>query len=141
MAVDGRTKKHQRKPRERKVEFQRESNVRRARQAIEDGQYKKAIQALMSDSVAQVSVEVLNEMLAKHPRARATPTPTGPVPHTVQFAVEDVVRALRSFPNGTAPGPSSLRANHLKEAVFCPSQGRVLTLFRSCATLLMLLMF
>ena len=31
------------------------------------------------------------------------------------------MRALKSFPNGTAPGPSSLRANHLKEAVFCPS--------------------
>ena len=63
-------------------------------------------------------------MLAKHPQASATPTPTGPMPSTVQLAVEDVVRALRSFPNGTTPGPSSLRANHLREAVFCPSQGR-----------------
>ena len=124
MAVNGRTNKHQRKPRERTVEFQREINVRHARQAIEDGQYKKAIQVLMSDGVAQASAEVLNEMLAKHPQAGAIPTPTGPVPRPVQFAVEDVVRALRSFPNGTAPGPSSVRANHLKEAVFCPSQGR-----------------
>ena len=36
----------------------------------------------------------------------------------------DVLRALRSFPNGTAPGPSRFRANHLKEAVFCPSSDR-----------------
>ena len=123
VAVDGRTKKHQRKPREITVEFQREIKVRRARQAIEDGQYKKAIQALMSDGVAQASAEVLNEMLAKHPQASATPIPTGPVPQPLQFGVNDVVRALRFFPNGTAPGPSSVRANHLKEAVFCPSQG------------------
>lgn len=26
-----------------------------------------------------------------------------------------------SFPNGTAPGPSGLRASHLKEAIQCPS--------------------
>ena len=78
----------------------------------------------MSDGVAQASAEVLNEMLAKHPQASATPTPTGPVPQPMQFVVEDVVRALRSFSNGTATGPSSLRANHLNEAVFCSSQGR-----------------
>ena len=91
----------------------------------------------MSDSVAQASTEVLNEMPAKHPQGNAIPTTTGPMPQPLQFAVEDVVTALRSFPNGTDPGSSSLRANHLKEAVFCPSQGCVLTLFRSCATLLM----
>ena len=31
-----------------------------------------------------------------------------------------IISALRSFPVNSAPGPSSLRANHLKEAVFCP---------------------
>ena len=30
-----------------------------------------------------------------------------------------VVRAIKSFPAGTAPGPSGLRASHLKEALFC----------------------
>ena len=32
--------------------------------------------------------------------------------------------ALKSFPSGSAPGPSGLRANHLKQAVFCPSPDR-----------------
>ena len=32
-----------------------------------------------------------------------------------------VVKAQMSFPSSTALGPSGLRANHLKEAVFCPS--------------------
>ena len=30
-------------------------------------------------------------------------------------------RALRSFPSNSAPGPSLLRANHLKEATRCPT--------------------
>ena len=30
-------------------------------------------------------------------------------------------RALKSFPTGSAPEPSSLRANHIKQAIFCPS--------------------
>ena len=36
----------------------------------------------------------------------------------------NVIKALRSFPSGTAPGPSGLRVNHLKETVFCPSPDR-----------------
>ena len=31
------------------------------------------------------------------------------------------MKALKSFSNGTAPGTSGFRANHFKEAVFCPS--------------------
>jgi len=32
--------------------------------------------------------------------------------------------SIKSFSKGSAPGPSGLRANHLKEAVFCPSPDR-----------------
>ena len=35
--------------------------------------------------------------------------------------MEDVSKALKSFPPGSAPGPSSLCANHLKPAICCPS--------------------
>ena len=31
------------------------------------------------------------------------------------------MKALKSFPNGTAPGLSGFRANHFKESVFCPT--------------------
>ena len=44
-----------------------------------------------------------------------------PIPPPVHISELDVARALKSSPNGRAPGPSYLRANHLKEAVFCPS--------------------
>ena len=46
--------------------------------------------------------------------------PLDPVPAAANINVADIVKSLRSFPNGTAPGPSGLRANHLKEAIFCP---------------------
>ena len=35
-----------------------------------------------------------------------------------------VVRGVKSFPNGSAPGPSGLRPSHLREAVGCPSPDR-----------------
>ena len=35
-----------------------------------------------------------------------------------------VVGALKSFPSGSVPGPSSFRANYFKETVFCPSPDR-----------------
>ena len=35
--------------------------------------------------------------------------------------MEDVLGALKSFPTGSAPGPSRLRANHIKQEIFCPS--------------------
>ena len=103
---------------------QRAANARWARRAVEDGQYRKAIQALASDGLALPTVEVVDEMLSKHPQVTPPSIPADSVPPPTQVAEVDIVRALKSFPAGTAPGPSSLRANHIKEAVFCPSPDR-----------------
>lgn len=99
----------------------RTSNARRAKRAIEAGQYRKGIQALMSDGLAPASSEVLNEMLAKHPQSPLPPTPSSPTPPSPIINEAEIVKALRSFPGDSAPGPSLLRANHLKEAISCPS--------------------
>ena len=100
------------------------ANLRRARGSIEDGQYKKAMQALISDGFAHVSDEVYAEMLAKHPQSSHPSFPVGPCPLPGHITAEGVVGALKSFPSGSAPGPSSFQANHFKEAVFCPSPDR-----------------
>ena len=97
---------------------------RRARAAVEEGQYRKAIQALCSGGLAPASPEVLEEMLTKHPQAPTPTIPTDLVPPPADITDADVLRALKSFPSGSAPGPSSCRANHLKEAVLCPSPDR-----------------
>ena len=54
---------------------QRGSNARRAKMAVQDGQYRKAIQALTSEGLATPCPEVIQEMQIKH--TQATP-PTLP---------------------------------------------------------------
>ena len=115
----------------------RRSNASRARRAVEDGQYRKAIQSLTSVGLAQASADI--EMLAKHPQANPPHLPPDPVPPPVQISERVVVKALWSFPSGTAPGPSGLRANRLKEAVFCPSPDRANFALRSLTSVVSLL--
>ena len=100
------------------------ANAWRAKRLTEEGQYKKALQALLSEGVAGASPEVLNEMLAKHPQAPPPSLPQGPPAPPPSITPETVLKAICSFPTGSAPGPSHLRAAHLKEAVLCPSPGQ-----------------
>ena len=97
------------------------NNANRAHRAVEDGQYRKAIQFLTSDGVASVSDDVYSEMVSKHPQASQPVSISTPAPCPVEIHEQCVVKALKSFPVGTAPGPSGLRASHLKEASSCPS--------------------
>ena len=96
--------------------------VRHARRAMEDGQYRKAIQALSSVGLAPPSPEVLDGMLSKHEQAPPPPTPaTNATPTSANISEADVLSAMKSFPAGSSPGPSSLRGSHLKEVLLCPS--------------------
>ena len=69
-----------RRARSSAISSQRSQNIRRAKLAVQDSQYSKAIKALTSDSLASPSAEVLQEMLAKHPQSAPPSLPTGPVP-------------------------------------------------------------
>ena len=100
---------------------QRSHNIRRAKLAVQDGQYNKAIKALISNGLATPSAEVLGAMLNKHPQASPPTLPPGPVPPPLNLSETAVKRGVRSFPNGSAPGPSGLRPSHLRETVGCPS--------------------
>ncbi len=127
------------KPKKPPRESLRKVNARRARRAVEDGQYRKAIQALSSEGLANVSPKVLEEMLAKHPQSAPPPIPPDPSPSPPNISEEEVLKALRSFPGGSAPGPSSLRANHLREAVLCPSPDRAARALRALSGLVRIL--
>ena len=63
-------KRHARKNVKKKTPLETlcKSNARRARQAMGDGCYRKAIQALSSGGIAQIIPEVLEQMLIKHPQ-------------------------------------------------------------------------
>ena len=99
----------------------RRLNARRARQAVQAGQYSKAIQALASSGLAPPSPNVLLEMLTKHPQAPPPSLPSYPVPPPMDLSESIVSCCVRAFPRGFAPGPSGFRASHLREAVLCPS--------------------
>ena len=115
------------------------SNARRARRLTEEGQYKKALQALLSKGIAGASAEVFDQMLSKHPQAAPPSLPQGPPPPPPHIASEIILKAIRSFPAGSAPGPSHLRAAHLKEAVLCPSPGQAAQVMHSLTGLVNLL--
>ena len=94
----------------------RKANVHWVRLVVEDGQYRKAIQVLTSGGLVDVTPDVLMEMHVKHPQA--------PLPLLLQVLPTSGVSRLKSSENhpcSSAPSPSSLRTNHLKEAVMCPS--------------------
>ena len=115
-------------------------NARCARHAMEDGQYRKAMQALSSVGVAPSSPDVLDGMLSKHPQAPPLPistTTTTPTPTNISEA--DVLRAVKSFPAGSASGPSSLRASHFKEALQCPSSNCAVHVTRALSNVVKLL--
>ena len=134
--------KHRRlrgKPKHSSHETLRRGNARRARRAVGEGQFRKAIQALCSEGLAPVTPEVFEEMLAKHPRAPPPITSPAPAPAPDDISEAEVLRALRSFPSGSAPGPSCCRANHLKEAVLCPSPDRASHALRALSRVVNLL--
>ena len=70
------------------------------------------------------SSEVISEMLNKHPQAPSPSLPTDPLPSSTKLPVSAIMRGVKSFPCGSAPGPSGLRPSHLREAVGCPSPDR-----------------
>ena len=118
---------------------QQSSNIRRAKLAVQDGQYSKAIKALTSDGLATPSAEVLEEMLGKHPQVAPPNLPSGQVPPPFTVSELAVKKGVRSFPNGSAPGPSGLRPSHLREAVGCPSPDRANRFLSSLTSFLNLL--
>ena len=101
--------------------LQRSRNIRRAKQASQEGQYRKAIQTLSSEGLASPSAEVLKEMLTKHSQAPQPTLPEGPTPPPAILCESNVLKCVCSFPKGSAPGPSGLHPGHLREATRCPS--------------------
>ena len=93
----------------------RRSNATHARRAVEEGQYKKALQALTSMGHAQLSSEVYNQMIAKHPQSDS---PDIAPPPPVHVFTRRWLMASDHFPTCSAVGPSSLHANHLERSRF-----------------------
>ena len=120
-SVSAKSHRGSRGRREMKPEALQASNVRRAKLATQAGQYRKGIQVLTSEGLSPASESSLEEMLTKHHQSPPPPRPSTTPSPPISVPLRCVSRALRSFPSNSAPGPSLLRANHLREATRCPT--------------------
>ena len=77
----------------------------------------KACAALLSTGLCPDTPDTCQALQALHPTQPAPDTnELHNLPPAPEVTPDHVVRALRSFPAGTSPGPSGLRAQHLLEA-------------------------
>ena len=97
---------------------QEQRNVMRATKLAQQGQYTRSLQALTSAGLAQQDSATVEALKAKHPVAENPPTsrPQSDTPQ-MSFSPAQVYKVIRSFNKGSAPGPSGLRAEHLKAIV------------------------
>jgi len=95
-----------------------EINKKRVLQMVADGRLSAACASLLSDALSEPNEENLRKLLDKHPLQdipENIPSPAGleqiKIPSTL------VLKMLRSFPKGSAPGPTGTRASHILHAV------------------------
>ena len=97
---------------------QEEKNASRCKTKAQEGQYSRAVQALVSCGLADYSPASLSEMQQKHP---APQRPQPPPPATTipprSFHTADVAKAALSFPKGSGAGPSGMRPEHFKSVL------------------------
>jgi hypothetical protein len=95
----------------------------RAEEFAKEGLLSKACSALVSEPPVAVDNKVVNQMRSKHPgprpmdEARCKNLREISPAAAVQVTAEDVGKAVRGFPRVSAPGPSGLRPQHLKDAM------------------------
>ena len=73
-----------------------------------------------------------------HPDSSIPPPPQEPIPST-SVTEEEVLQAIRSFPNGSASGPDGLRPQHLKDMTGFSAETGGRTLLRALTSLLNLI--
>jgi len=108
----------------------REALRERVMGCVEAGQFSKAVKTLASEGMHELTEEVKRSLQSKHPQGPPLPPaePTGHEAETPHFEVEEVLRRLRSFRRGTAPGASKWRVEHFLDALTIPagdSDGRL----------------
>ena len=90
---------------------------------VKEGLLQKACGTLVREPPVEISRDVIQEMESKHPRGRDSemgrnmalrPISSSAAP---EISLDDVVKAIRSFPRGSAAGLSALRPQHLKDAL------------------------
>ena len=88
---------------------------------IEEGNLKAAVRILCSDEQpAEPTLETLEKLQKKHP-VRSTDRRDAPPLEQLSLSVDKslVLKAIRSFPNGSSGGSDGFRPGHLKDLISC----------------------
>jgi len=117
----------------------RDSIASVVRSKIEDGNVSAAVRILCSDeTLADGNIDTLNKLKEKHPSPpvnRIQAPGTGDT-FALQVTQDDVIKAVRSFPSGSAGGPDGIRPQHIRELVTCKESASsfvpALTAFVNC---------
>ena len=114
-----------------------EARHNRAVKLCREGMDGKSCSALTSKGLASASAATVNKLRSLHPAAPAVGrTPTASLALPPDLPAELVARMLRSFPAGSAPGPSGLRAQHLLDALTPAAKATVIEQLASVLSLL-----
>ncbi len=103
--------------------------LERARKLTQEGAFSKAIRALRSSGIHAPSEEIRRILEQKHPPT--TPDTDGshplpppedlpPIPKHTPFSPDEVLKAIKRFPRGSAAGASGLSPTHLLELANAP---------------------
>ena len=117
----GASQDHQRAIRNINNDKKIEKQQQRCIELAADGQFSKATKALVSSGPLKRNPDLEKAMKEKHPPAQREPDLSDlATPGRAQVPEFDnalIKKIIKSFPRGSAPGPSGLRAQHLKDAV------------------------
>ena len=92
-------------------------NIAKALSKAKEGRYSAAMRSLGASPCASPdNPEALKDLIARHPQA-AIPDPPDSCSPPLSVDEDAVLAALQSFPRGSSPGGSRLRAEHLLAAV------------------------
>ena len=103
---------------------------RRIKALVEAGTISKAAKELTSSGIHRMTSTIHQKLVTLHPQAVLPPTEAAPDAPEFCCEVAEVKSAVLSFPAATAPGPSGLRADHLRDiltSVSSDTADRVLT--------------
>ena len=90
---------------------------------LEEGDFKGAVRlACSTNTIAERSTSIFEDLQLKYPSAHPDTSILSPPeePPDIPVSEEEILGAIKSFPNGSAGGPDGLRPQHLKDLIHSP---------------------